>query len=54
MTTPAIDLADIKTIGQVIAAARKILDPGVFTWAASGAGVEGRWPATPGPWAPWL
>lgn len=39
MTTPAIDLADIKTIGQVIAAARKILDPGVFTWAASGAGV---------------
>jgi isopentenyl diphosphate isomerase/L-lactate dehydrogenase-like FMN-dependent dehydrogenase len=40
MTTPAIDLADIKTIGQVIAAARKILDPGVFTWAASGAGVE--------------
>jgi isopentenyl diphosphate isomerase/L-lactate dehydrogenase-like FMN-dependent dehydrogenase len=40
MTTPAIDLADIKTIGQVITAARKILDPGVFTWAASGAGVE--------------
>ena len=39
MTTPAIDLADIKTIGQVITAARKILDPGVFTWAASGAGV---------------
>jgi glycolate oxidase len=40
MTAPEIDLADVKTIGQVIALAREILDPGVFTWAASGAGIE--------------
>jgi glycolate oxidase len=40
MTAPEIDLAEIKTIGQVIALAREILDPGVFTWAASGAGIE--------------
>jgi isopentenyl diphosphate isomerase/L-lactate dehydrogenase-like FMN-dependent dehydrogenase len=38
MTTP--DLTEIKTIGQVIERAREILDPGAFTWAASGAGVE--------------
>ena len=40
MTAPEIDLAEVKTIGQVIARACEILDPGVFTWAASGAGVE--------------
>jgi isopentenyl diphosphate isomerase/L-lactate dehydrogenase-like FMN-dependent dehydrogenase len=40
MTTPEIDLTEIKTIDQVIATARKVLDPGVFTWAASGAGIE--------------
>jgi glycolate oxidase len=40
VTKPGIDLVEIKTIDQVIATAREILDPGVFTWAASGAGVE--------------
>ena len=34
------DLTEIKTIGQVIARARELLDPELFTWAASGAGVE--------------
>ena len=40
MQIPEIDLTEIKTIDQVIARAREELDPGVFTWAASGAGVE--------------
>jgi 4-hydroxymandelate oxidase len=39
MPTPESDLTEIKTIDQVIARAREELDPGVFTWAASGAGV---------------
>ena len=34
------DLSELKTIDQVVARARKVTDPSVFTWAASGAGVE--------------
>ena len=40
MTQSEIDLTEIKTIGQVIARAQEVLDPELFTWAASGAGVE--------------
>jgi isopentenyl diphosphate isomerase/L-lactate dehydrogenase-like FMN-dependent dehydrogenase len=40
MQIPEIDLTEIKTIDQVIARAREQLDPSVFSWAASGAGVE--------------
>ena len=39
-TVPDVDLAQINTIGQVIDRAREILDPAVFTWAASGAGTD--------------
>ena len=38
-TPPDVDLTRINTIGQVIATAREVLDPAVFTWAASGAGI---------------
>ncbi len=31
---------DLKTIGQVIARAREVMDPGVFLWAAAGVGEE--------------
>ena len=38
MTSPLPDLTSLRTIDQVIARARELTDPGVFTWAASGAG----------------
>ncbi|MGI9647993.1 MAG: alpha-hydroxy acid oxidase [Acidimicrobiia bacterium] len=34
----SIDPAELKTIGQVIARARELTDPGAFAWAAAGAG----------------
>ncbi|HKY46728.1 MAG TPA: alpha-hydroxy-acid oxidizing protein, partial [Acidimicrobiia bacterium] len=39
-TVPHVDLAQINTIGQVIDRAREVLEPAIFTWAASGAGTD--------------
>jgi isopentenyl diphosphate isomerase/L-lactate dehydrogenase-like FMN-dependent dehydrogenase len=36
--TEPIDLSDLKTIDQVIERARQVTTPGLFTWAAAGAG----------------
>lgn len=38
--TGQFDPDDLRTIDQVIARAREVIEPGAYTWAAAGAGQE--------------
>jgi isopentenyl diphosphate isomerase/L-lactate dehydrogenase-like FMN-dependent dehydrogenase len=40
VTTATIDLSAIKTVGDVVARAEEVIDPGLHVWAAAGAGEE--------------